>query len=50
MHKEIFSFPRVTSGPYKGKEFELLVKPVIERWSKFVREYGPPENVGKASG
>lgn len=44
MHKEIFSLPRATSGPYKGKEFELVVKPVIDRWSRFVREYGPPVN------
>lgn len=49
MHKEIFSLPRATSGPYKGKEFELLVKPVIERWCGFVREYGPPANTSKSS-
>ena len=23
---------RVREGPYKGKEWELLVKPVIEKW------------------
>ena len=32
VHKEIFSFDRVESGPYKGKEWDSIVKPVIEKW------------------
>jgi hypothetical protein len=39
MHREIFAFPRPEKGRYKGREWELLVKPVIEKWGKFVSEY-----------
>ncbi|KAG2752066.1 hypothetical protein P692DRAFT_20830268 [Suillus brevipes Sb2] len=39
MHREIFAFPRPEKGHYKGREWELLVKPVIEKWGKFVSEY-----------
>jgi hypothetical protein len=38
-HKEIFSFKRVESGPYKDKEWELIVEPVIRKWGKFVEEH-----------
>ncbi|KAJ7581356.1 hypothetical protein C8J56DRAFT_1015968 [Mycena floridula] len=38
-HKEIFSFPRVQSGAYKGREWDDIVKGVIEGWGKFVEEY-----------
>ncbi|KAF9532292.1 hypothetical protein CPB83DRAFT_867610 [Crepidotus variabilis] len=38
-HKEIFEFTRWTRGKYKGKEWEQLVKPVVERWGKFVELY-----------
>ncbi|KAL4253988.1 Meiosis-associated regulatory protein [Abortiporus biennis] len=37
-HREIFSFPRLT-GHLEGKEWEYLVKPVIEKWARFVRQY-----------
>ncbi|KAF8842510.1 hypothetical protein BDN67DRAFT_899046 [Paxillus ammoniavirescens] len=37
-HKEIFAFPRPGKGKYKGREWDLIVKPVIEKWGKFVRE------------
>lgn len=39
IHREIFIFPRPEKGRYKGREWELLVKPVIEKWGKFVSEY-----------
>lgn len=39
MHKEIFSFRRPERGRYKGREWELLVKPVIEKWGAFVKAY-----------
>ncbi|KAG2075881.1 hypothetical protein BDR04DRAFT_1090645 [Suillus decipiens] len=39
IHREIFAFPRPEKGRYKGREWELLVKPVIEKWGKFVSEY-----------
>ncbi|PPQ86871.1 hypothetical protein CVT25_012590 [Psilocybe cyanescens] len=39
MHKEIFEFQRWTKGPKRGKEWEKLVKPVIERWGKYVELY-----------
>jgi hypothetical protein len=32
VHKEIFSLTRVERGRYKGNEWDLLVKPVIEKW------------------
>jgi len=38
-HKEIFEFQRWTSGRNKGKEWDNIVKPVIERWGKFVELY-----------
>lgn len=39
MHKEIFTFERATKGRYKGKEWESIVKPVIEKWGAFVEAY-----------
>ncbi|KIY48339.1 hypothetical protein FISHEDRAFT_43462 [Fistulina hepatica ATCC 64428] len=39
LHKEIFEFQRITSGRNKGREFEAIVQPVIEKWSKFVETY-----------
>ncbi|KAG1748918.1 uncharacterized protein EDB91DRAFT_1111390 [Suillus paluster] len=39
IHREIFAFPRPTKGRYKGREWDLLVKPVIEKWGKFVSEH-----------
>ena len=38
-HKEIFAFRRLDQGQYKGKEWELIVKPVIEKWGRFVKDY-----------
>jgi len=38
MHKEIFSFTRVPNGPLKGREWDDIVQPVIERWGRFVEE------------
>ncbi|KAL1677029.1 hypothetical protein EV122DRAFT_215066 [Schizophyllum commune] len=39
IHKEIFEFVRVRKGKYKGKEWESIVKPVIEKWGAFVDAY-----------
>ena len=39
VHKEIFEFERWKRGKNTGKEWELVVKPVIERWGKFVELY-----------
>lgn len=39
MHKEIFTFERATRGRYKGKEWESIVKPLIEKWGGFVEAY-----------
>ncbi|KXN82512.1 hypothetical protein AN958_02363 [Leucoagaricus sp. SymC.cos] len=36
MHKEIFEFKRWEKGKNKGKEWELIIKPVVERWGRFV--------------
>ncbi|KAL7283041.1 hypothetical protein ACG7TL_002465 [Trametes sanguinea] len=38
VHKEIFTFPRAT-GRYKGKEWQEIVRPVIEKWGGFVEAY-----------
>lgn len=38
-HVEIFSFLRPENEKYKGKEWELIVKPVIEKWGRFVKEH-----------
>ncbi|KAI8999026.1 hypothetical protein BD414DRAFT_408075 [Trametes punicea] len=38
MHREIFTFPRAT-GRYEGKEWEEIVRPVIEKWGGFVEAY-----------
>ncbi|KAI0637404.1 hypothetical protein C8Q77DRAFT_1050633 [Trametes polyzona] len=38
VHKEIFTLPRAT-GRYKGKEWEEIVRPVIEKWGGFVEMY-----------
>ncbi len=39
IHKEIFEFKRWKRGKYKGREWDQLVKPVVERWGKFVELY-----------
>ncbi|KAJ8093085.1 hypothetical protein PM082_020568 [Marasmius tenuissimus] len=39
IHKEIFEFARFTKGPYKGKEWEEVVKRVIDDWGEFVKNY-----------
>ncbi|KAI6009392.1 hypothetical protein F5J12DRAFT_823253 [Pisolithus orientalis] len=39
VHREIFSFRRPNEGKYEGREWDLIVKPVIERWGRFVKEY-----------
>lgn len=39
VHKEIFAFTRVKSGSLMGKEWESVVKPVIEKWGLFVETY-----------
>lgn len=39
IHKEIFEFQRWKQGRNQGKEWDNLVKPVIERWGKFVELY-----------
>ncbi|CAE7113759.1 unnamed protein product [Rhizoctonia solani] len=39
VHKEIFTLERVASGKMKGREWEDVVQPIIEKWGKFVTEY-----------
>ncbi|TFY81131.1 hypothetical protein EWM64_g2886 [Hericium alpestre] len=38
-HREIFTFERVKAGRYRGKEWDLIVKPVIEKWGGYVEAY-----------
>ncbi|KAI0956795.1 hypothetical protein AcW1_005389 [Taiwanofungus camphoratus] len=50
LHKEIFTFTRVKDGAYNGREWEYLVKPVIEKWARFLETYLPkPEEKTVAS-
>lgn len=39
VHKEIFAFGRFPAGPYQSREWDALVKQVIEGWGRFVEEY-----------
>lgn len=39
IHKEIFELERVLKGPYKGREWERIVKKVIDEWGEFVKMY-----------
>ncbi|KAI5992156.1 hypothetical protein EDD15DRAFT_2168373 [Pisolithus albus] len=39
VHREIFSFRRPNGGKYQGREWEDIVKPVIEKWGRFIKEY-----------
>ncbi|CAE6364235.1 unnamed protein product [Rhizoctonia solani] len=39
VHKEIFTLDRVISGKLKGREWEDVIQPIIEKWGKFVTEY-----------
>ena len=40
VHQEIFKFKSM-SGRNKGKEYELLVKPVVAKWGEFLEKvYG----------
>lgn len=34
-HKEIFTFAKMT-GDYENREWDLIVRPVIEKWGMFV--------------
>ncbi|KAL6307961.1 hypothetical protein BKA93DRAFT_766686 [Sparassis latifolia] len=39
IHREIFTFARSEHSRYHGKEWESLVRPVIEKWGGFVEAY-----------
>ncbi|CAE6498252.1 unnamed protein product [Rhizoctonia solani] len=36
IHRKIFVLERAMSGELKGREWELVVKPIIEKWGNFV--------------
>jgi len=38
-HKEIFTFRRVKKGKFKGKEWESVVQPTIQKWGGYVDKY-----------
>ena len=38
-HKEIFTFKRFGAGKNKGREYEAIVKPVVEKWGRYVEKY-----------
>ena len=31
-HKEIFTFGKVKKGKFRGKEWESIVRPTIQKW------------------
>jgi len=39
IHREIFTFANAAKGKYKGKEWDLVVQPVIAKWGKFVEQH-----------
>ncbi|KAH9948105.1 hypothetical protein B0H21DRAFT_690647 [Amylocystis lapponica] len=39
VHREIFTFTRAQRGRFKNQEWDLIVKPVIEKWGRFVEQY-----------
>lgn len=39
-HREIFEFQRFKRPPLVGKEWDMVVKPVIERWGRFMNNLG----------
>jgi len=38
-HKEIFTFRKVKKGKFKGKEWESIVQPIIQKWGEYVNKY-----------
>jgi len=38
-HKEIFTFRTVKKGKLKGKEWESIVQPIIQKWGQYVNKY-----------
>lgn len=38
-HQEIFTFQRATEGELKGREYELVIRPIIEKWVQFAQEH-----------
>lgn len=39
VHKEIFEFERIMTGPYKGKEWDAIVRKVVNEWGEFVSRH-----------
>ncbi|KAK0220646.1 hypothetical protein IW262DRAFT_1272953, partial [Armillaria fumosa] len=39
IHTEIFKFQCILSGPYKGREWDCVMKKVIEDWGAFMQMY-----------
>ncbi|KAF8344065.1 uncharacterized protein EI90DRAFT_3028152 [Cantharellus anzutake] len=39
VHKEIFTFTKIENGRLKGKEWDMIVRPVIEKWGRFVEDF-----------
>ena len=38
LHEEIIAFPRANKGRYQGKEWELIVVPVVKKWIIYVQK------------
>lgn len=39
VHREIFSFSRIEGNQFKAREWDDLVRPVIKKWGRFVKEH-----------
>ncbi|KDQ12369.1 hypothetical protein BOTBODRAFT_134940 [Botryobasidium botryosum FD-172 SS1] len=39
VHIEIFTFSRVTAGKLERNEWDSIVRPIIEKWGRFVEDY-----------
>ena len=39
-HRDIFPLVRVEHGKYKDKEWELIVKRIVNRWGEYFDEFG----------
>lgn len=45
MHREIFPLPRAPDGPFKDRELENIVIPVVDKWTQFMGIYGDAFNI-----
>ena len=42
LHEEIIAFPRANKGRYQEKEWELIVVPVVKKWTIYLQKLELP--------